>query len=223
MNKKIAKKFSLIGVVVIAMVVLLVIIFSKNPEKIKSTGDVIFDNKMLDETKLDDKLKLGYCPSMSEEAIKIDELNDNIQLVPKSNTAEVLNSLNNGDIDIALVGRIAAQSEVYNATEKRLDEGYTLVTSVKKFIQKNEISSLRVHTYLDRVIADELLTGADIIYYSDFKRAIGEGLNDVVLIDWDDYSENMNLLVVMDGELKAREFRIPILYSIYYDLNLLKV
>ena len=51
-------------------------------------------------------------------------------------------------------------------------------------------------------------------YINSTKEAINEGLNDAVLISWDEYDRDFELLTPMRGNQKAAQFRSPIIY--YY-------
>ena len=171
----------------------------------------------------EDKIILGYCPSMESTAQAISKENPNVEIIRKDSTINVLESLRSNEIDVALVGRIAKASELSDNKQRMLSSGYTLVSNTKRFIQKTELKSLTIHTSLNHDLAENILPESNIIYYDTIGEAIMQGMNQVILIDWKDYRDNMELVVVMDEELKDLTFRVPILYSIDYDLNNLRV
>lgn len=171
----------------------------------------------------ENKILLGYCPSMESTAQAISKQNHNIDIIRKDSTINILESLKSNEIDVALVGRIAKASELPDNNQRMLSPGYTLVSNTKKFIQKTELKSLTVHTSLNQDIAENILPESNIFYYDTLGETIVQGMNHAVLIDWKDYRDHMELVVVMDGELKDLTFRVPILYSIDYNLNNLRV
>ncbi len=167
----------------------------------------------------EEKILLGYCPSMELTAQEISKQNPNVEIVRKDSTIDVLENLKSNGIDIALVGRLAKSSELPNNKQRMISSGYTLVSSSKQFIQKNELKTLTIHTALDPIIVQDILPDSKIIYYNTLEDTLREGMDQAVLIDWDDYKDYMELVVVMEGELKDLTFRTPVLYSIDYDLN----
>ena len=197
------KRYLFIGLLIISAAAILVSL------KGQVTGMVVQEENLL----------LGYCPSMESKAREISGLNQGIEILPQESTADVLNSLKTGEIDLALVGRIAKASELQDATQRRIGSGYTLIREKKMFILKEELELMVVHTALDSDIAESLLPGSEIIYHGSVEEAIQRGIGQAVLISWDNFREEMELLVVMDGKLKAKEFRIPVLYSLNYDLG----
>ena len=162
-------------------------------------------------------VRLGYCPTMTDVAKRVASVDKTIVLVGKSSSLEALDDLNRGEIDIALIGRLAKSSEI-SAKERILGKGHTLVGHDKKFIPRSGLDGLTVHTAVDADIARSLLPDSAIIFYNDTKTALREGMMDAALIDWDHFEDDYELIVVMDGVKKAEEFRIPVLYS--KDINL---
>ena len=155
-------------------------------------------------------IRLGYCPTMEPWAREYAN-NNNVVLIRKGSTAEALNDLKNNRLDMALVGRLATTFERGSANETILRDGYTLVSNQRKIVQ--ELSLLTVHTAVDKTIAQEMLPLSKIIFYETTEEAIKFGLNENVLINWNDFNDNYQLVVVMDGNQKVEKFRIPVLYS----------
>jgi hypothetical protein len=166
---------------------------------------------------------LGYCPSMERTAQAISKYNPDVSLVRKDSTIDVLESLKGSKIDVALVGRIAKSLELPDSKQRILSPGYTLVGNRKRFLQREELRMLTVHTSLDKAVAQEILPESKLVYHDTLEDALREGMDQGVLIAWDDYRDSMELIVVMDGELKDLAFRIPVLYSNGHDLNEIRV
>ena len=162
---------------------------------------------------------LGYCPTMQENAEEISVANNNVVLVKQASTSDALMSLKKGSVDAVLIGRLAKQSEIENVNELALKNGYTLITNEKRFIQKSELQKIRIHTSLNKNIAEQILPDIDVVYYQSTEEAVSKGLIEAVLIDWRDFKDNYELLVIMDGNNKVKEFRIPVLY--FFDKKLL--
>lgn len=167
-------------------------------------------------------VRLGYCPTMKPIAEKIAENNENIVLVKQPNSAQTLQALS-VNIDIALIGRMAKGREIQSTNRKMLGKGYTLVTDVKRFVQENELSEIKIHTAIEENIAKQMLPNSELIFYKTTQEAISQGLGETVLIDWNDYEDEYELLVVMKGMKKVEKFRIPVLYSENYNLEELRV
>ena len=172
-------------------------------------------------TSAPDELSLGYCPTMSGIAKEIKSNNRHLSLVQFESAGQALAAMNSGTIDIALIGRMAENSEVQNPNVKVIGSGYTLTGKNKVIFQKQELRHIRVHTYLDKPTAEQFLPESEIVYYNSIEDSLLYGINEAVLINWKDYDGEMKLIVVMDGNSKAEEFRIPVLYSL--DENILNL
>lgn len=165
----------------------------------------------------DEKLKLGYCPTMTEDAELIKGMNPKIELIEYTSSSTVLASLNSKDIDIALIGRKTKTYELDDGFERMLKKGHTLIAPSKEFIYYNDLIKLKIYTAIDRDITEkkypylyfEFLENEDILF---------DGKN-IILISWDDFKNDMELLIPLnpDGS-KIKEFRTPILYSMNPDL-----
>jgi hypothetical protein len=160
-----------------------------------------------------EKIRLGYCPTMEPRAREYAQNHPNIVLIKQSSTAEALNNLKHEKIDQALVGRLATNNEKGSAHETILRQGYTLVSNQRKIVQKQQLNLFTVHTAVDKIIVEEMLPLSKIIYYNTTEDAIKHGLKEHVLIDWQDFKDNYQLVVVMDNYNKVEQFRIPVLYS----------
>ena len=162
-----------------------------------------------------EKIKIGYCPTMQEEAKEIADKN-NYELVELNSALEVLQALNKNQIDKALIGRkVYSYEKSENMIERVLDSGYTLVSNQKRFIDVSVLKNSEIHTYLKKEIVEDLfLDSSKIIYYdskNDAIKKIYEGK--LVLIFWEDWEDEFELIVVMNGVQKVREFRGVFLYE----------
>lgn len=157
----------------------------------------------------------GYCPTMAELAEEIRTYNHHISLEAYGSTGQALSALNKGQVDAVLVGRLAKASELNDAFEIRLRDGLTLVGRQKIFLSLSELEESNIHTYVSEERAREYLPETkDIVYHDSFETAIKEGLDDMVLIDWHDFSDNLELVIPVDAYMnKVEKFRIPVLYS----------
>ena len=118
---------------------------------------------------------------------------------------------------------MAKQKEVRSTNKRVLNKGHTLVTNAKRFIQENELSKIKIHTAIEKNIAKQMLPNSELIFYEITQEAISQGLDEAVLIDWNDYEDKYELLVVMNDMKKVEKFRVPVLYSKGYNLEELKV
>ncbi len=179
-------------------------------------------NVNINQSSVNNILKLGYCPTMENNANKIALSNKNIHLIKYSSTIDVLKDLNENKIDIGLVGRVAKSDELKKEfNELRLDKGFTLVNSQKKIIPYYQLKNIQIHTYLHKEEVQNFLGNIDnVIFYESIKDIKS---NEILLIDWTDYSEDYELLIPIDeNNMKIEKFRIPVLYS-YINLNNLEL
>jgi len=161
-----------------------------------------------------EEIRLAYCPTMESFANDLQQKNPHLILVKTVSSADALSLLAQGDVTVVLIGRLAKEEELQtDIHQKILGGGYTLISKEKSFIDLSELSSITVHTAVKQSIAEGLLPFTPIEYYSSTTEAVSEGLTDAVLIHWDEFRDEYALLVVLDGQLKAEQFRIPVLYS----------
>ncbi len=158
---------------------------------------------------------LGYCPTMSDLAKDIASKNSYVSLQPFDYTAEALQALNDGDVDLVLVGRLANGNEVNNPFEKQLRQGLTLVGREKRLMHISQLKDSRIHTAADEKLASEYLPNTEkLIFHESTESAIREGMDDIVLIDWNDYADSLGLVIPVDNAgNKIEKFRIPVIYS----------
>ncbi len=164
---------------------------------------------------LNEKILLGYCPTMSEEAKTLAE-KGNYELIQFGSASEVLFALNKGDVDKGLIGRKAESYEINEDTQEIiLKSGYTMISNNKRFIDYSQLSDLEIYTYLSEEEVKKLISdNSDIFYYETKEESIkkiNEG--EIVLISWEDWNDNYELVVVVDGNEKAKDFRGVFLYE----------
>ncbi len=163
-------------------------------------------------------LTVGYCPTMSFFAERIADRNDNVKATMYTETADTLQKIHSGVIDIALVGRIAKADEAGDAHEMRISNGYTLIGSSKRFIHEEELGDMEIHTALPKNEIESFVPEAkNIVYHSSLQEAIASGMNNAVLINWDDYDGTYELVIPHNDNRKVMKFRIPVMYSVTYD------
>ena len=159
---------------------------------------------------------LCYCPTMHEKSQGIKSENDAIVLKGFGSTAQAFRSLNEKTVDAVLVGRLFEEGELDNPHELRLRSGFTLAGRSKRFIGAEELKAIRIHTAADEEIAGEYLPGSqNIIFHDSISSAIEEGINDAILISWEDFPESdLSLVIPVDSRMnKVERFRIPVVYS----------
>ncbi|MEX0920079.1 MAG: hypothetical protein WDZ69_00680 [Candidatus Pacearchaeota archaeon] len=161
-----------------------------------------------------DKLVLGYCPTMLEDAGVLSEMND-YELVKFDSSSEVLHSLNNGQIDFGLIGRKAKNHEVSGEiSEEVLKSGYTLISNEKRFVEYRDLQFIEIHTYLPESVVNSLVpSSSNVVYHDSIAGATSKISEDnVVLISWDGWEDEFELLIVIDGGEKVKDFRGAFLY-----------
>lgn len=168
----------------------------------------------------DNPLILGYCPTMQEQAIKLQASHQNIKIVSFSSAEEVLRNLQSDKIAIALIGRKAKDNELSNAIyEKSIaNPGLTLVNAQKRIISQSDLANMQIKTCLpEKSIADSF---ADLNF--DYRTDCNYTDGGAWLISWNDYKENLELLIPIDQNgRKDKRFRSPYLYATKYLLDTL--
>ncbi len=161
-----------------------------------------------------EKIKLGYCPTMQEEAISLSE-KENYELVKFDYAIDVLYALKNKQIEKGLIGRKAERYEISkDVKETILESGYTLVSKQGGFIDFSQLVNYEIYTSLSESIAESLAPkDSKIIYLTNEEviNKISEGR--IVLISWEDWQDNFQLIVVMKGNEKVKDFRGVFLYE----------
>lgn len=161
-----------------------------------------------------EKIKLGYCPTMQKDAIEVAE-EENYELIDFRAASAVLSALNNEQIDKGMIGRKAKQHEINSGiNEKVIESGYTLVTNKKSYINYFQLTDIEIYTYLSKSVAEDLIPENSQIVYLD-KGEVFEKIyqGKFALISWDDWKERFELAVVVNGNEKVKDFRGVFLYE----------
>ncbi len=189
----------ILGIVLISAVLIV---------KLSLTGFAVYSENS------NEKIKLGYCPTMQEETIILSEEN-NYESIKLGSASEVLFALKNNQVDRGLIGRKAKLSEINkNTKETILKSGYTLISKQGGFIDFSQLANYEIYTSLSESIAESLaLKDSKIIYLTKEEaiKKINEGK--IVLISWEDWNDNFELIVVMKGNEKVKDFRGVFLYE----------
>ena len=161
------------------------------------------------------KIKLSFCPTMQPYAKIISDNNKNIILNPSSSAANVLNMLNQGIVNVALIGREAYSCEISSDIEKfRLKNGYTIVYNKKILIPEEKLYEIPIKTYLSEDTVKKVLPNhKNILYFNTFKECHTKHDELPMLINWKDFSDEFKLLIPVNSNgNKTPIFRAPILY-----------
>ncbi len=161
-----------------------------------------------------EKIKLGYCPTMQEEAISLSEKKD-YELIRFEYAINVLSALKNKQIDKALIGRKARQYEISKEVKETvLESGYTFVSNRGGFIEYSQLSNYEIYTYLSKEIAESLAPkNSKIIYLTKEEAIVKINEGRIVLISWEDWRDEFELIVAMNGNEKVKELRGVFLYQ----------
>jgi len=196
------KKQILISIIFITAIILISFFLIIKPT---FTGNILLQEQ---------KIKLGYCSTMQEEAISLSEKN-NYQLIEFGSATQVLSALQNNQINKALIGRKAKGYEISKDTsETILDSEYTLVSNKKSFIEYSSLSDLDIYTYLPKEVIENLIVYNFKIINLSKQEAINKiSKGKLILISWEDWSDNFELVVVMNRDEKVKDFRGVFLYE----------
>jgi hypothetical protein len=161
-------------------------------------------------------LILGFCPTMGHVAREIEGLDSGVSLRLYGATSTSITALKNGAVDAILVGRTVKQSELAEPLELRLRKGHTLVGQNKRFVWLQDLRDMRVHTAADKNTVNSYLPDArNVIYYASTTQALSQGLGDSVLLSWDEYSDDMELVIPVYANMdKVEQFRLPVIYCL---------
>lgn len=163
-------------------------------------------------------INVGFCPTMG---IFMDERLDTEMQLKKTalgSAAQVLAFLREGNLNMGLIGRLATKMELNEKIKvKRLWKGYTLIGQFKTAISEEEVPFLKISTYLPKEKVEKFIPGSKkILYYDTIDKAITEGIFSAVLIDWDDWKDEYELVIPVNRSgIKTLKFRTPTLY--YYE------
>ena len=201
MNKKIS--FALIG---LFSLMVLAMIFNSD-----ITGYFVLTTE---EKQAPQNVRLGFCPTMRDDAIKISYERD-YELYTFSSASEVFKAMEEGLIDKGLVGRIARSDEISKNTKKEIIKtGYTTIFQNREFLDVSYLPLFEIHTYFhENVLKESIPLDLKYVVYNSKEEAL-EKLEEgkIVLIHWDDWQDEFELLVVNEGGLKFKPLRGVFLY-----------
>ena len=159
-------------------------------------------------------ITMAYCPTMEPFAQEIENNLREVKIIPAYSAAQVLNMLRSGEVDSVLIGRTAKKSEINADTGcLRLKEGITLAYRTKAGIPVSRLREIEVVTYLEpeRVEGVKDLF-AEVIHLDTLNDCLKYNLEVPVLVDWQDYRDDFELLIPMNEGGKSPEFRAPVIY-----------
>lgn len=155
---------------------------------------------------------LGFCPTMKPYLPKVVQDKD-FEIFVFESAGEALFALQNGWIDIVLIGRTARTEEINEGiVEKRLSSGYTLVSNEKKLIEYSLLKNLEIHTHLPEKTVNEFIPAAENIYFHNSFEETVFHLDKAVLINWTDFRDEFELVIPILNGLKVEKFRAPVIY-----------
>lgn len=158
--------------------------------------------------------KIAFCPTMKPFAEKISQLDD-IQTIALGSAGQSLAALKTGQVDGVLIGRYAKGREIDSQTKRDiLQSGYTLVYQSKTGIGEDELKNLVVNTYLPETeIQDFAALIGEIRHFDSLEACLADKLTTPILINWEDYRDEFELLIPMNNYGKIPLFRAPVLYT----------
>ncbi|BDU49717.1 hypothetical protein [Haliovirga abyssi] len=166
-----------------------------------------------------ERVSLSYCPTMLPYVEEIKKNLEEVEIIPGGSAAGVLSMLRNGNVDMIIIGRKAYERELTNEIkERRLQEGYTLAYSQKMGISEEKLKEISVKTYVDeKIVKEKFAMLKNVTYYEDKDECINSGVNIPMLVDWQDFKEEFELLIPLNNEGgKTSVFRAPV---VYYNKN----
>lgn len=159
-------------------------------------------------------VSLGFCPTMAGWA---DELSQSkqVELVLFESTVDAIAAMNQGRVDAVLVERVARKEELSNPHELRLRDGFTIVSRERKLVLESQLREMEIHTAeSSETITQYIPEAQNVVFHSSTETAISEGLDKSVFLNWNDYSDEMELIVVLDWQgQKVEKFRLPVIYA----------
>ena len=161
------------------------------------------------------KVKLGYCPTMTPFVETFKSRVEELELVPMQGAAIVMNKLLSGDIDAALIGREAYSRELNpSIKKKRLQSGYTLVYKDKVGMPKEKLNEISIKTYLSRDIAMNLLpTLEHVSFYPSISECENMDKDMPMLIDWKYFKDEHEMLIPKEKNgMKTPIYRAPVIF-----------
>ena len=161
-----------------------------------------------------EKYKIAYCPTMQPYVETIAQRVDEVEMMNYSSAGQVLSMLRNSEIDGVLIGRTAASYEIDAKTEfVRLKDGITLAFKMKYGLPEVQLKDIDVLTYLKAEQVDHVKHFFKEIHFREsLDKCLQENLEVPVLVDWNDFRDDFQLLIPMNDFGKTQQFRAPVIY-----------
>ena len=168
-------------------------------------------------------INIAFCPTMQPFAEKLAQI-EGINMVPLQSAGQSLAMLKSGRVQGALIGRYAKRQEIDSETQREiLKGGCTLVYRVKTAIREDDLKNIAVNTYLDEgeIQPFQALIG-EIHHFDSLEACLNDQLQTPVLINWQEYRDDFELLIPMNAHGKTPLFRAPVLYAKGIDAAMIK-
>ncbi len=158
--------------------------------------------------------KIGYCPTMQAYADTISEKVPSVEMLDFGSAGQVLSLLKHGNLDGVLIGRTAENRETdENTACVRLKNGITLAFKMKYGIPEEQLKEIDVITYLKPEQVEHVKHFfKEIHYFNTLDECTNQKLEVPVLVDWNDFRDDFQLLIPMNDFGKTAEFRAPVIY-----------
>ncbi len=169
-------------------------------------------------------MKISYCPTMTPYIEKISSEIEGIKLLPASSAAEALYLLQTKYAQGIIIGRVAKKSEIPDEIfAYRLKDGKTLIYRQKVVVNIKNLKHVDVYTYLSRnSLKDVEILFRSVTFFDTLDECLRDDLETPVLVDWQDYRDEFELLIPVNESGKIPYFRAPIFYY-YRDTTTKKV
>ncbi len=156
-------------------------------------------------------MKIGYCPTMESFVYNISKEKE-FNVINLGSAGAVFMALNQGRIDVGIVGRTAKMRE-FSGYKKRIGEGYTLITNKKQMILNDDLPIIKINTALpEALVKGRFSYLKNVVYHKTINNELSDGK--VWLISWDDWKDNFELLIPVDEQYnKNPDFRVPHIFS----------
>ena len=171
-----------------------------------------------------EKYRIGFCPTMQPYVDKIARKVDEVEMMPFSSAGQVLSMLRNDNLDGVLIGRTAYAYEIDSNTNFiRLKDGITLAFKMKYAVSEEQLKQVDVLTYLPPEKVEHVEKFFHQIYYRDtLEQCLEENLEVPVIVDWNDFKDDFELLIPVNNYGKTQEFRAPVIYHKNIEDNVLE-
>jgi hypothetical protein len=173
-----------------------------------------FCKAFLTEDDYSEKIIVGYCPTMKEDVIEFSNKNENVVLKEFQSSGDVLLALENDVINLAIIGRRAKSFEGNNFIEEIKESGFTIVFSQKVLIQTSDLNLIPLHTHHTNY-PRKYFSEDKVFLHSNLSETISNAFanDEPALITWEEFNDELELVVVMQGQIKNKDFRGVFFYK----------